>query len=119
MDQKWLEQRRKELAKEFVDCGNILVALGDENRQYIILKFIENGNVGFRVVDIVKLTNLSRSVISHHLQILKSVEIVEDIREGTKIYYKLNALGKPFGDLVSFLNKACNNAHGRTDKNDE
>lgn len=77
------------LAIEFEDCQKILSALGDEVRQYLIVQMMYHGKDcnGMRVPEITKLTHLSRSAVSHHLQILKDAGIVRMRREGTMNYY--------------------------------
>ena len=46
---------------------------------------------GTRVVDIAKKTHLSRPAVSHHMQILKDAGFVTSRKEGTMIYYSINA----------------------------
>ena len=66
------------LANEFEQCQKILVALGDENRQHMILEMMKMGNCsGVRVNEITEKTHLSRPAVSHHLQILKDAGILK------------------------------------------
>ena len=66
----------EKLADDFESCHKILTAIGDENRQHLILEMMKMGNCrGVRVGDIDKKTNLSRPAVSHHLQILKGREL--------------------------------------------
>lgn len=75
----------KELAEEFKSCQKLLVALGDENRQHLILEMMKMEQCdGVRVGTITERTHLSRPAISHHIQILKDVGILKMRREGTK-----------------------------------
>lgn len=68
--------------------AKILIALGDETRQHLILEMLKMGKCnGVRVGEITEKTNLSRPAVSHHLQILKEAKIVEVRKEGTKNYY--------------------------------
>ena len=49
------------LAMEFEQCQKILVALGDENRQHMILEMMKMGDCsGARVNEITEKTHLSR-----------------------------------------------------------
>ena len=76
-----MEQRKRieQLSQDLVACRKVLIALGDESRQHIILEMLKMGNCsGARVGDITKQTSLSRPAVSHHLQILKDAGIVRD-----------------------------------------
>lgn len=89
-----------QLASEFRDCRKLLLALGDENRQYLILKMMEIGSCnGIRVGTIAEETNLSRPAVSHHLRILKEAGIIKMRREGTKNYYSFNTDSQSIGQL--------------------
>ena len=73
------------LAKEFESCQKILLALGDENRQHLILEMIQMEQCnGVRVGTITEKTHLSRPAVSHHIQILKEAGILKVRKEGTK-----------------------------------
>ncbi len=64
------------LAEEFESCRKVLIALGDENRQHLILEMIRMGNCsGARVGDIAEKTHLSRPAVSHHLQIRRRCRV--------------------------------------------
>lgn len=61
---------------------------------------------GVRVNEITERTHLSRSAVSHHLQILKDAGILQMRREGTKNYYYFDTDMKSFGLLIDVLQKA-------------
>ena len=68
----------KKLSEEIKASQKILIALGDEMRQHLILVMMQSGDCnGMRVNDIVENTRLSRPAVSHHLQILKDAGIVK------------------------------------------
>lgn len=95
------------LAREFEACKNILVALGDETRQHLILEMIKIGNCsGVRVGDIQKVSHLSRPAISHHLQILKNAGILKMRREATKNYYYFDPNTESIDRLIGVLQKS-------------
>lgn len=79
------------LQAEFKNCKDAFTALGDETRQYLISIMIMESCEGVRVVDIAKKTALSRPAVSHHMQILKDAGFVNMRKDGTKIYYYLDA----------------------------
>ena len=83
MDSK---KESKKLQSEFKECQKMLAAIGDETRQMIMEKC-----GGTRVVDLAEKTHLSRPAVSHHMQILKDAGFVTSRKEGTMIYYSINA----------------------------
>lgn len=95
------------LAEEFEQCQKILVALGDENRQHMILEMMQMGECsGVRVNAITEKTHLSRPAVSHHLQILKDAGILKVRHEGTKNYYYFDPDMKSFQQLIRMLKQA-------------
>ena len=97
------------LAEEFTACRKILQAIGDENRQHLILEMMQMGECnGVRVGAITEKTNLSRPAVSHHLQILKDAGLISMRREGTKNYYYFDADVKAMDRLLQMLTHAKN-----------
>lgn len=95
------------LSDEITSSQKILIALGDEIRQHLILVMMKSGNCsGMRVNDIAAQTNLSRPAVSHHLKILKESGIVKMRREGTKNYYYFDADTEAFNSLITMLTHA-------------
>lgn len=95
------------LAADFGECLKVLIALGDENRQHMILEMIKIGNCsGVRVNEITERPHLSRPAVSHHLRILKDAGILKMRREGTKNYYYFDPDLKSFTLLSEVLQEA-------------
>ncbi len=95
------------LASDFKKCQKILVALGDENRQHMILEMMKMEKCsGVRVNEITERTHLSRPAVSHHLQILKNAGILKMRREATKNYYYFDPDMKSFNLLIDVLQQA-------------
>lgn len=95
------------LADEFKACQKILLALGDENRQHLILEMMQMGEcTGVRVGAITQKTHLSRPAVSHHLHILKDAGLIKMRREGTKNYYYFDADNESFDSLLQMLTHA-------------
>ncbi|GAA0381216.1 DNA-binding transcriptional ArsR family regulator [Bacillus horti] len=90
---------------EFKQNQNLLLAIGNETRQAILITLAQRAqNLGMRVGEIGKYTHLSRPAISHHLKILKDAGLVSMNREGTKNYYLLDAKTKVEG-LQTLINQ--------------
>lgn len=97
----------QQLAKEFENCKKILLALGDENRQHLMLEMMRMEHCsGIRVGTIAEKTHLSRPAVSHHIQILKDAGILKLRREGTKNYYYFDADMEAMNSLIRMLTHA-------------
>lgn len=97
----------RQLSVEFESCRKILLALGDENRQHLILEMMKMGECGgVRVGAITEKTNLSRPAVSHHLQILKDAGLLKVRRQGTKNYYYFDADAEAMNRLIHMLEHA-------------
>lgn len=97
-----------QLSMKLRDCSKAFTALGDETRQQILLTLLEHGEKGMRVGELTECTHLSRPAVSHHLQILKSANIINMYRRGTKNFYFLdadNTQWKKIEDLASHVNE--------------
>ncbi|MGN0708535.1 MAG: ArsR/SmtB family transcription factor [Faecalibacterium sp.] len=103
-----MEQELRQLAQEFESCRGILLALGDENRQHLILEMMQmNRCDGARVGEITQRTHLSRPAVSHHLRILRQAGILKMRREGTRNYYYLDADHAAMDCLLQMLRHAA------------
>lgn len=79
------------IPKEWRTTARVYTALGDEHRQRILLTFEpgERLNVG----QIVEVSTLSRSAVSHHLKILRDAGVLLSEKKGKEVYFWIN---KPF-----------------------
>lgn len=106
-DDMSIDLKIEQLALDITECQKILIALGDESRQHIILEMLKMKNCsGARVGEITERTCLSRPTVSHHLQILKDAGIVKIRKEGTMNFYYFDADMKSFGKLIQMLTNA-------------
>lgn len=103
MNQKQAKKAAK-LSQEFVKAQKILTALGDENRQHLIIEMMQMGDCsGVRVGEITTKTHLSRPAVSHHLQILKDAGILKVRKEATKNYYYFDPDTRSIDRLIYIL----------------
>ncbi|MGN1346768.1 MAG: ArsR/SmtB family transcription factor [Eubacteriales bacterium] len=97
----------QKLADEFRQCRSLLLALGDENRQHLLLTMMQMGECGgVRVGAITAKTNLSRPAVSHHLKILRDTGLIRLRREGTKNYYSFDPDSHALERLVQMFRSA-------------
>lgn len=86
-------------------CAKRLKALADAFRLRIV-DSLRHGEM--TVGDIAQLLETEAVRVSHHLQILKRVDIVADRRDGKYIYYRLHDdLLKAAGDSKNRLDLGC------------
>ena len=78
----------KAIPIEWRNISRVFTALGDEHRQRILLTFEpgERLNVG-QIVDV---STLSRSAVSHHLKVLREAGVLESEKEGKEVYFWLS-----------------------------
>lgn len=101
------EEEIQRLAREFEDSRRLLLALGDANRQHLILEMLKmEGCEGARVGEITERTHLSRPAVSHHLRILREAGILKRRREGTKNYYYFDVDMRAMNGLLEMLTHA-------------
>ncbi|MDQ0273686.1 ArsR/SmtB family transcription factor [Cytobacillus purgationiresistens] len=85
----------KLIKEDFINCQKVLLAIGDETRQSILLVLMgtdcENG---LRVGEITQQTHLSRPAVSHHLRVLRDAGIIFMRKEGTKNFYYIDVSTK-------------------------
>lgn len=67
------------------DVSSMFVALGDEQRQRILLNF-EHGE-RLNVSQIVANSTLSRTAVSHHLKILRQAGVLQSEKIGKEVYF--------------------------------
>lgn len=92
------------LADEFYQVRPVLTALGDPNRQHLILEMMKMEHCGgARVGLITEKTHLSRPAVSHHLAILKEAGIISVRKEGTKNYYYFDKDHQKLTELIEAL----------------
>lgn len=95
------------LSQEFEASRKLLVALGDESRQHLVLSMMDMADCsGVRAVDIANRSRLSRPAVSHHLQILKDAGLVKSRKEGTKVFYYFDPDMESMANLVNALQLA-------------
>ena len=76
------------IPREWKTISRAFTALGDEHRQRILLTFEpgEKLNVG----QIVEVSTLSRSAVSHHLKLLRESGVLDSEKVGKEVYFWIN-----------------------------
>jgi ArsR family transcriptional regulator, arsenate/arsenite/antimonite-responsive transcriptional repressor len=89
------------------EAREILNALADKTRQEILMLFSRKPEAC--VTDIAKHFKLSRPTISHHLNLMKRVKILDSRKEGKEIFYSFNKqyVTDILNSLIKFLRGCC------------
>ena len=76
------------IPKEWRTISKVYSALGDEHRQRILLAFEpgERLNIG----QVVEVSTLGRTAVSHHLRILREAGVLQSRQEGREVYFWIN-----------------------------
>lgn len=88
------EEELLTLFKNVNDFIPIFQALADSERLLILLKLFYAGSKGKNVTELSGKTRLSRPAVSHHLKVLKAAHIINSRKDGTQVYYSLDAKDK-------------------------
>lgn len=78
----------KEIPVVWNDVSRLFAALGDEQRQRIVLTF-EPGE-RLNVTQLAEVSTLARPTISHHLKILREAGVLASKKEGKEVFYWVN-----------------------------
>jgi len=70
------------------DVSDMFVALGDEQRQRILLTFKPGEKLN--ISEIVAASTLSRTAVSHHLKLLRNAGALESEKTGKEVYFWIN-----------------------------
>jgi DNA-binding transcriptional ArsR family regulator len=76
------------IPREWRNISKVFAALGDEHRQRILLTF-EPGEC-LNIGEIVTVSTLSRTAVSHHLRILREAGVLQSRKEGKEVYFWIN-----------------------------
>lgn len=68
------------------DCSLVFNALGDPNRQDILIMMEAEGPLN--VLQITERMNLARPTVSHHLKILTNAGLLRSTKKSREIYYE-------------------------------
>lgn len=77
-----------QIPSEWADTSKLFIALGDEQRQRILLAFEpdERLNIG----QIVAASTLSRTAVSHHLRVLRDAGALQSEKIGKEVFFHIN-----------------------------
>jgi ArsR family transcriptional regulator, arsenate/arsenite/antimonite-responsive transcriptional repressor len=75
----------KEIPAVWKSVSKVFSALGDEQRQRILLSFEQGERLN--VTQLSEASTLSRPTVSHHLKVLREAGVLESRKEGKEVFY--------------------------------
>lgn len=97
----------QQLPDAWREVSALFVALGDEQRQRILLTF-EPGE-RLNVTQIVSASALSRTAVSHHLKVLRQAGVLQTEKVGKEVYFWID---KP--NIAGLLERVLDYVRTRT-----
>lgn len=73
---------------EWQDISALFVALGDEQRQRILLAFDKDERLN--ILQLVEHSNLSRTAVTHHLKVLQHSGALNSEKIGKEVFFWVN-----------------------------
>ncbi|MEP6701765.1 MAG: metalloregulator ArsR/SmtB family transcription factor [Betaproteobacteria bacterium] len=80
--------RAKNLPASWQRISRVCVALGDANRQKILLLFDAGEELSMQ--QILETSPLSRTAISHHLRVMRESGVLRSRRSGKEAFYRID-----------------------------
>lgn len=77
-----------EIPAAWKDTSELFLALGDEHRQRILLAFEKNERLN--ISQIAAASTLSRTAITHHLNVLKQAKVLNHEKVGKEMQFWIN-----------------------------
>lgn len=96
-------EKLEKAEEEFKVCSPLFLALGDENRQKLCMDLAGAIPEGINVAELAEKNILSRPAVSHHLKVLKDAGVIEPVKKGTQIFYRLR-LKSAFFQVKALIN---------------
>ena len=100
-------EQRSALAAEIEPLAALFAALGEGNRQRVLLSLLTSRQVGLRTEELAERTHLSRPAVSRHLRLLREAGAVAVYRRGTRNYYYPNAAAACWRQLRTLAEHIC------------
>jgi DNA-binding transcriptional ArsR family regulator len=77
-----------QIPSEWSDTSKLFIALGDEQRQRILLAFEPDERLN--ISQIVAASTLSRTAVSHHLRVLREAGALQSEKIGKEVVFRIN-----------------------------
>ncbi|HSR02959.1 MAG TPA: winged helix-turn-helix transcriptional regulator [Methylophilaceae bacterium] len=95
----------KDIPSEWQNISALFVAIGDEQRQRILLSFDKDERLN--ILQIVASSNLSRTAVTHHLNLLKQCGALHSEKVGKEVFFWVNKahIIQAIEDVLTYIKK--------------
>lgn len=93
----------RSIPRQWRDIAKVFIAMGDAHRQRILLTFEEGERLN--VGQIVEVSTLSRSAVSHHLRIMRDAGVLGSEKIGKEVWFWIerDALLQALANVTDYL----------------
>jgi DNA-binding transcriptional ArsR family regulator len=77
-----------DIPNEWKNISDLFIALGDEQRQRILLSFDKNERLN--IMQIVASSKLGRTAVTHHLKVLRHSGALQSEKIGKEVFFWIN-----------------------------
>lgn len=78
----------EDIPSEWKNISDLFVAIGDEQRQRILLSFERDEQLS--ISQIVASSKLSRTAVTHHLKLLHQCDALQSEKIGKEVFFRVN-----------------------------
>lgn len=92
-----------EIPQEWKDISDLFVAIGDEQRQRILLSFDKHERLN--IMQIVASSKLSRTAVTHHLKLLRQCDALSSEKIGKEVFFWVNKdhITQSIEDVLAYI----------------
>ena len=90
---------------EWKNISSLFIALGDEQRQRILLSFDKNERLN--IIQIVANSKLGRTAVTHHLKVLQNSGALQSEKVGKEVFFLLdkNLMSENIQAVLNYIQK--------------
>lgn len=94
-----------DIPSEWKNISELFVAIGDEQRQRILLSFEKDERLN--ILQIVASSKLSRTAVTHHLKLLKQCGALHSEKVGKEVFFWVNKahIIQAIDDVLTYIKK--------------
>jgi DNA-binding transcriptional ArsR family regulator len=94
-----------DLPNEWKTISDLFVAIGDAQRQRILLSFEKNERLN--ILQIVAASKLSRTAVTHHLKLLRQCNALHSEKVGKEVFFWVNKehLTESIENVLNYIKK--------------
>jgi DNA-binding transcriptional ArsR family regulator len=94
----------KDIPNEWKAISDLFVALGDEQRQRILLTFDKNEHLS--ILQVVASSKLSRTAVTHHLKLLHQSGALDSEKVGKEVFFWVNkkTMAEAIENVLGYIN---------------